>query len=155
MLDLILVKYRYLDRIRRVFWSNTFFEIYYILISLVAIWLATYIFLFRRIKNAYKKGDFLYVRRKILANTSFRVQSHKFSQDNIQTTLVCSKCDEVFSKEFPLDLEGQTIEFKCPVCGVPGEADLPYKSAEEREELEEDFEEVEEEEGGEEFEEEY
>jgi hypothetical protein len=64
------------------------------------------------------------------------VQSHKFSQDNIQTTLVCSKCDEVFSKE-------------------PGEADLPYKSAEEREELEEDFEEVEEEEGGEEFEEEY
>ena len=83
-----------------------------------------------------------------MANTTFRVQSHKFSQDNIQTTLVCSKCDEVFSKEFPLDLEGQTIEFKCPVCGVPGEADLPYKSAEEREELEEDFEEVEEEEGG-------
>ena len=63
--DLILVKYRYLDQIRRVFWSNTFFEIYYILISLVALWLATYIFLFRRIKNAYKKGDFLYVRRKI------------------------------------------------------------------------------------------
>jgi hypothetical protein len=90
-----------------------------------------------------------------LANTSFRVQAHKFSQDNIQTTLVCSKCDEVFSKEFPLDLEGQTIEFKCPVCGAPGEADLPYKSAEEREELEEDFEEAEEEEGGEEFEEEY
>lgn len=106
-------------------------------------------------KNAYKKGDFLYVGRKYLANSTFRVQSHKFSQENIQTTLVCSKCDEVFSKEFPLDLEGQTIEFKCPVCGVPGEADLPYKSAEEREELEEDFEEVEEEEGGEEFEEEY
>lgn len=90
-----------------------------------------------------------------MANTSFRVQAHKFSQDSIQTTLVCSKCDEVFSKEFPLDLEGQTIEFKCPVCGVPGEADLPYKSAEEREELEEDFEEAEEEEGGEEFEEEF
>src|SRR3712207_7091368 len=90
-------------------------------------------------KNAYKKGDFLYVGRKYLANTTFRVQSHKFSQENIQTTLVCSKCDEVFSKEFPLDLEGQTIEFKCPVCGVPGEADLPYKSAEEREELEEDL----------------
>ena len=50
--------------------------------------------------------------------------------------------------------EGQTIEFKCPVCGAPGEADLPYKSAEEREDFEEDFEEVEEEEGGE-FEEEY
>ena len=106
-------------------------------------------------KNAYKKGAFLYVGRKYLANTTFRVQSHKFSPENIQTTLVCSKCDEVFSKEFPLDLEGQTIEFKCPVCGVPGEADLPYKSAEEREELEEDFEEVEEEEGGEEFDEEY
>src|SRR5919197_1463366 len=70
-------------------------------------------------KNAYKKGHFLYVGRNNLANTSFRVQAHKFSQDNIQTTLVCSKCDEVFSKEFPLDLEGQTIEFKCPVCGLP------------------------------------
>jgi hypothetical protein len=90
-----------------------------------------------------------------LANTSFRVQSHKFSQDNIQTTLVCSKCDEVFQKEFPLDLEGQTIDFKCPVCGVPGEADLPFKSAAEREMLEEEFEEVEEEESGEEPEEEF
>lgn len=90
-----------------------------------------------------------------MANTTFRVQSHKFSQDNIQTTLVCSKCDEVFSKEFPLDLEGQTIEFKCPVCGALGEADLPYKSAEEREEFEEDFEEAEEEESGEEFEEDF
>ena len=90
-----------------------------------------------------------------MASTIFRVQSHKFSQDNIQTTLVCSRCDEVFSKEFPLDLEGQTIEFKCPVCGAPGEADLPYKSAEEREEFEEDFEDVDEEEGGEDFDEEY
>jgi uncharacterized C2H2 Zn-finger protein len=86
-----------------------------------------------------------------MASAIFRVQSHKFSQDNIETTLVCSRCDEVFSKEFPLDLEGQTIEFKCPVCGAPGEADLPYKSAEEQE----DFEEVEEEEGGEDFDEEY
>lgn len=82
-----------------------------------------------------------------MTNTIFRLQSHKFSTDNIQTTLVCSKCDEVFSKEFPLDLEGQTIEFKCPVCNSAGEADLPYKSAEEREELEEDFDEVEEEDG--------
>ena len=90
-----------------------------------------------------------------MASTIFRVQSHKFSQDNIQTTLVCSKCDEVFSKEFPLDLEGQTIEFKCLVCGGPGEADLPYKSAEEREEFEEDFDEVEEEEGDNEFEEDF
>src|SRR5919106_710525 len=47
-----------------------------------------------------------------MTNTIFRLQSHKFSTDNIQTTLVCSKCDEVFSKEFPLDLEGQTIELK-------------------------------------------
>jgi len=64
-----------------------------------------------------------------MTNTIFRLQSHKFSTDNIQTTLVCSKCDEVFSKEFPLDLEGQTIEFKCPVCNSAGEADLPYKSS--------------------------
>ena len=90
-----------------------------------------------------------------MTGTIFRLQSHKFITDNIQTTLVCSKCDEVFSKEFPLDLEGQTIEFKCPVCGVPGETDLPYKSAEEREEFEEDFEEVDEDEGGEDFEEDY
>ena len=74
-----------------------------------------------------------------MAGTIFRVQSHKFSQDNIQTTLVCSKCDQVFSKDFLLDLEGQTIEFK---------------SAEEREELDEDIEDIEEE-GEEEFEEEY
>ena len=90
-----------------------------------------------------------------MATTIFRVQSHKFSQDNIQTTLVCPKCDEVFSKEFPIDLEGQTIEFKCPVCGAPGEADKPNKSAEEREEFEEDLEEEEEEEGGEDYEEQY
>jgi phage FluMu protein Com len=89
-----------------------------------------------------------------MMGTVFRVQSHKFSQDNIQTTLVCSKCDQVFSKDFLLDLEGQTIEFKCPVCGAAGETDLPYKSAEERQELEEDFEDIEEE-GEEEFEEEY
>ena len=90
-----------------------------------------------------------------MAGTIFRIQSHKFSQDNIQATLVCSKCDEIFSTEFLLDLEGQTIEFKCPVCGASGEADLPYKSAEEREEFEDDFEEVEEEGSSEEFEEEY
>ena len=90
-----------------------------------------------------------------MPSTIFRIQSHKFSQDSIQTTQVCSKCDEIFSKEFPLDLEGQTIEFKCPVCGAVGEADLPYKSAEEREEFEEDFEEVEEEASDDEFDEEY
>ena len=41
------------------------------------------------------------------------------------------------------------------MCGASGEADLPYKSAEEREEFEDDFEEVEEEGSNEEFEEEY
>lgn len=90
-----------------------------------------------------------------MAHSSFRVQAHKFSPDNIQATLVCSKCDEVFQKGFPLDLEGQTTEFKCPVCGVPGEVDLPFKSADEREKLEEEFEEAEEEESGEETEDEY
>ena len=74
-----------------------------------------------------------------MAGTIFRIQSHKFSQDNIQATLVCSKCDEIFSKEFPVDLEGQTIEFKCPVCSCAGEADLPYKSSKEREKLDLDL----------------
>ncbi|MDR4511693.1 MAG: hypothetical protein MRJ93_08310 [Nitrososphaeraceae archaeon] len=89
-----------------------------------------------------------------MADAVFRVQSHKFTQDNIQATLVCSKCDEVFSKEFLLDLEGQTTEFKCPVCSVIGEADLPYKTAEEREEFDDDLDEVEEE-NNDEFDEEY
>lgn len=80
-----------------------------------------------------------------MPNAIFRVQSHKFTQDNIQTTLICSNCDDVFSKEFLLDLEGQTIEFKCPVCGTAGEADLPYKTEEEREEFDDDLDEVEEE----------
>jgi hypothetical protein len=91
-----------------------------------------------------------------MTSTLFRLQSNKFSTDNIQATLVCSKCTEVFSKEFPLDLEGQTIEFKCPVCSSAGEADLPYKSPEERDNLELDLDLVEaEENGGEEFEESY
>ncbi|MDX1373233.1 MAG: hypothetical protein R3321_12220 [Nitrososphaeraceae archaeon] len=89
-----------------------------------------------------------------MADAVFRVQSHKFTQDYIQATLVCSKCDEVFSKEFLLDLEGQTTEFKCPVCSVIGEADLPYKTAEEREEFDDDLDEVEEE-NNDEFDEEY
>ena len=75
----------------------------------------------------------------------FLLQSHKFSTDNIEGTLVCSKCDDVFTKEFPLDLEGQTIEFRCPVCNSAGEADIPYKPVEEREELEEDLTELEQE----------
>lgn len=86
----------------------------------------------------------------------FRLRSNKFSTENIQSTLVCSKCGEVFSKEFPVDLEGQTIEFKCPICGSDGETDLPYKSPEERENLDLDLDRVEnEQEYSEEFEESY
>ncbi len=81
------------------------------------------------------------------------LQSHKFSNDNIEATLVCLKCDEVFKKDFPVDLEGQTIQFKCPVCNAVGEADLPYKKIEERQELEEDFGEIEQD--SEEFEDNY
>lgn len=67
-----------------------------------------------------------------MTSNLFRLQSNKFSPDNIQTMLVCSKCNEIFSKEFPLDLEGQTIEFKCPVYLTGGEADLPYRKLEEK-----------------------
>ena len=90
-----------------------------------------------------------------MAGTIFRIQSHKFSQDNIQATLFVRNVTRYSQRNFLLDLEGQTIEFKCPVCGAAGEADLPYKSAEEREEFEDDFEEAEEEGSNEEFEEEY
>lgn len=84
----------------------------------------------------------------------FLLQSHKFSPDNFEATLVCSKCDEIFTKQFPLDLEGQTIEFKCPVCNAVGEADIPFKPDEEREKIEEDLIEPEEE-AVEEFDESY
>jgi len=84
----------------------------------------------------------------------FLLQSHKFSNYNIEATLVCLKCDEVFKKDFPIELEGQTIQFKCPVCNAVGEADLPYKKIEERQEFEEDFGELEQE-NGEEFEDTY
>ena len=91
-----------------------------------------------------------------MTSTLFRLQSNKFT-DNIQATLVCSRCAEVFSKEFPLDLEGQTIEFKYLVCSSARETDLPYKSPEERDNLELDLDLVEDEEenSGEEFEESY
>lgn len=85
--------------------------------------------------------------------STFLLQSHKFSNDNIEATLVCLKCDEVFKKDFPVDLEGQTIQFKCPICNAVGEADLPYKKIEERQELEEDFGEIEQD--SEEFEDNY
>ena len=84
-----------------------------------------------------------------MTNVLFLLQSHKFSTENIEGTLVCSKCDEVFTKQFPLDLEGQTIEFRCPVCNFVGEADIPYKPVEEREDLEEDLTELEQEDMGE------
>jgi hypothetical protein len=86
-----------------------------------------------------------------MSKPMFLMQSHKFSNDNIETTLVCSGCDEVFKKEFPIDLEGQITEFRCPVCDTSGEADLPYKDIKERELLEEDLGEVEEEDTGEDF----
>jgi hypothetical protein len=81
----------------------------------------------------------------IMTKGLFLLQSHKFSTDNIEGTLVCSQCDEIFTKQFPLDLEGQTIEFRCPVCNFAGEADIPYKPVEEREELDEDLTELEQE----------
>lgn len=78
-----------------------------------------------------------------MTSTLFRLESNKFSTENIQATLVCSQCDEVFSKEFPVDLEGQTIEFKCPICSSVGDTHLPYKSSEERENLDLDLDPVE------------
>ena len=85
----------------------------------------------------------------------FLLQSHKLSNDNIETTLVCAKCDEVFKKEFPLDLEGQITEFKCPVCSAASEADLPSKGIEQREEFEGDLYKVGEQNIEEEFDESY
>ena len=46
-------------------------------------------------------------------------------------------------KEFPVDLEGQTIEFKCPICSSVGDTHLPYKSSEERENLDLELDQVE------------
>ena len=77
-----------------------------------------------------------------MTKTLYLLQSHKFSYENIQATLVCPKCDEVFKKEFPLDLEGQITEFKCPVCSSASEADLPSKGLEQQEEFEGDLYEV-------------
>ena len=76
------------------------------------------------------------------------LESHKFTNDNVEGTFVCPKCDGVFIKDFPLDLEGQIIEFKCPVCRTSNEADLPYKQIDKREDLEGDIMDVEEEEEG-------
>ena len=76
------------------------------------------------------------------------LESHKFTNDNVEATFVCPNCDGVFIKGFPLDLEGQIIEFKCPVCKSSNEADLPYKKIDEREELARDAIDIEEENGG-------
>ena len=77
-----------------------------------------------------------------MTKTLYLLQSHKFGNENIQATLVCPKCNQVFKKEFPLVLEGQITEFKCPVCSSASEADLPSKGIEEREEFEGDLYEV-------------
>ena len=90
-----------------------------------------------------------------MAINSFGLQSNKFSYDNIEATLVCSKCGEIFSKEFPLDLEGQTIEFKCPECNSAGETDLPYKNPKQKEELNLDLDSVEDDTNDAEFEQDY
>jgi hypothetical protein len=60
-----------------------------------------------------------------------------------------------FQKNFPLDLEGQITEFKCPVCNSASEADLPSKGLEEQEEFEGDLYEVGEESNEAEFDESY
>jgi len=80
-----------------------------------------------------------------MAMDLFILQSQKFSTDDIETVLVCSHCDEAFKKKFPLALEGQITEFKCPVCGNTGGVDLPYKPGEKRERLDEDLADVEDE----------
>ena len=41
----------------------------------------------------------------------------------------------IFSKEFALGLEGQMVEFKCPLCNKNGEVDIPQKNLNERENL--------------------
>jgi rubredoxin len=90
-----------------------------------------------------------------MTKTLYLLQSHKFDNENIKATLVCPKCNEVFKKEFPLDLEGQITEFKCPVCSSASEADLPSKGIEQQEEFEGDLFEVGEEDSEEELDESY
>jgi hypothetical protein len=54
----------------------------------------------------------------------------------MEATLACPKCEEIFKKEFPLDLEGQITEFKCPICNSLSEDDLPIRGLKEKEEFE-------------------
>ena len=74
-----------------------------------------------------------------MTKSLYLLQSHKFGNENIEATLACPKCEEIFKKEFPLDLEGQITEFKCPVCNSSSEADLPSRGLEEKEEFEGDL----------------
>lgn len=88
-----------------------------------------------------------------MTKTLYLLQSHKFGNENLEGTLVCPKCNQVFKKEFPLDLEGQITELKCPVCNSASEADLPSKALEQQEEFEGDLYEVGEEDNIEEYDE--
>jgi hypothetical protein len=74
-----------------------------------------------------------------MTKTLYLLQSYKFGNENIEATLACPKCEEIFKKEFPLDLEGQITEFKCPVCNFDSEADLPSRGLEQKEEFEGDL----------------
>ena len=74
-----------------------------------------------------------------MTKSLYLLQSHKFTNENIEATLACPKCEEIFKKQFPLDLEGQITEFKCPVCNFASEADLPYRDLEQQEEFEGDL----------------
>lgn len=80
-----------------------------------------------------------------MSRNLYILESHKFTNDNVEATFVCPKCDGVFVKDFPLDIEGQIIEFRCPVCKSSNEADIPYKKIDEREDLERDIVDIEEE----------
>ena len=74
-----------------------------------------------------------------MTKSLYLLQTHKFGNENIEATLACPKCEEIFKKEFPLDLEGQITEFKCPVCNSASEADLPARGIEAQEEFEGDL----------------
>ena len=66
---------------------------------------------------------------------------------------MCPKSQEIFQKNSHWTLKVRQLNLKCPVCFCGGEADLPYKDPEEKEDLELDLDVVEEETSGEEYEE--
>jgi hypothetical protein len=55
-----------------------------------------------------------------MSSTVFRLQSNKFGTNSIRTTLVCPKCQEIFSKEFQIGQEENGNQFKYAVCSCPG-----------------------------------